>query len=58
MKKNNLSTNPVDISLFDKNFFGTDIAQAMIFKGERSGIIHNFTVDVDPGYENIEKFYV
>ena len=27
----------------------------MIFKG-RSGIIHNFTMDVDPGYKYIEKF--
>ena len=28
----------------------------MIFKGTRSGIIHNFTLDVDPGYKYIEKF--
>ena len=28
----------------------------MIFKGKRSGIIHNFTLDVDPGYKSIEKF--
>ena len=28
----------------------------MIFKGKRSGIIHNFTKDVDPGQKNIEKF--
>ena len=28
----------------------------MIFKGKRSGIIHNFTMDVDPGYKFIEKF--
>ena len=27
----------------------------MIFKGKRSGIIHNFTMDVDPGYKYIEK---
>ena len=27
----------------------------MIFKGERSGKIHNFTMDVDPGYKYIEK---
>ena len=37
-------------------FFETDIAQGMIFKGERSGIIHNFTMVVDPGYKYIEKF--
>ena len=28
----------------------------MIFKGKRSGIIHNFTMDVDLGYKYIEKF--
>ena len=28
----------------------------MIFKGKRSGVIHNFTMDVDPGYKYIEKF--
>ena len=28
----------------------------MIFKGKRSGIIHNFTLDVDPGYICIEIF--
>ena len=28
----------------------------MIFKGKRSGIIHNFTMDVDPAYKYIEKF--
>ena len=27
----------------------------MIFKGKRSGIIHKFTMDVDPGYKYIEK---
>ena len=29
----------------------------MIFKGKRSGIIHKFTMDVDPGYKYIEKFH-
>ena len=28
----------------------------MIFKGKRSGINHNFTMDVDPGYKYSEKF--
>ena len=28
----------------------------MIFKGKRSGIIHNFTMDVDHRYKKIEKF--
>ena len=27
----------------------------MIFKGKRSGIIHNFTFHVDPGFKYIEK---
>ena len=52
----NLSPNPVDILSFDNIFIETDIAQGMIFKGKRSGIIHNFTMDVDPGYKYIEKF--
>ena len=28
----------------------------MIFKGKRTGIIHNFTMDVDPVYKYIKKF--
>ena len=52
----NLSDNPVDILSFDNIFLETDIAQGMIFKGKRTGIIHNFTMDVDPGYKYIEKF--
>ena len=28
----------------------------MIFKGKRSGIIHKFTMDVDPGYKFLQKF--
>ena len=52
----NLSPNPVDILSFDNIFIETDIAKGMIFKGKRTGIIHNFTMDVDPGYKYIEKF--
>ena len=52
----NLSDNPVDILSFDNIVIETDIAQGMIFKGRRSGIIHNFTMDVDPGYKYMEKF--
>ena len=51
----NLSPNPVDILSFDNIFIETDIAQGMIFKGKRSGISHNFTMDVDPRYKYIEK---
>ena len=28
----------------------------MIYKGKRSGIFHNFTMDVSPVYRYIEKF--
>ena len=52
----NLSPNPVDILSVDKIFLESNIARGMIFKGKRSGIIHNFTMDVDPGYKYIEKF--
>ena len=52
----NLSDNPVDILSFDNIFIETDIAQGMIFKGRRTGIIHNWTMTVDPGYKYVEKF--
>ena len=52
----NLSPNPADILSFDNIFLECNIAQGMIFKGKRSGIIHKFTMDVDPGYKYIEKF--
>ena len=50
------SINPVDISSFDKFFIECDVAKGMIFQGKRSGIIHNFTMDVSRGYKYIEKF--
>ena len=52
----NLSTNPVDILSIDIIFIHTDIAQGMIFKSKGSGMIHNYTMDVDPGYKYIENF--
>ena len=52
----NLSDNPVDILSFDKIFIETDIAQGMIFKGKRTGVIHNWTMTVDSGYKYVEKF--
>ena len=52
----NLSPNPVDILSFDNIFLECNIAQGMIFRGKRSGIIHIFTMDADPGYKYIEKF--
>ena len=55
-KEDNLSNNKVDNLSFDNIFIHTKIALGMIFKCKRSGIIHNFTMDVDPGYKYIEKF--
>ena len=51
----NLSPNRVDILSFDNSFIHTNIAQDMIFKSKSSGIIHNFMMDVNPGYKYIEK---
>ena len=53
----NLSPNPVDIISFDNIFIECDIAQGMIFRGKRSGIVFNFVMDVDPGYRYIHKFH-
>ena len=47
-EKHNPSDKPVDSLSFDKTFPETDIAERMIFKGKRSGRIHNFTMDVHP----------
>ena len=50
----NLSPNPVDNLSFD--FLECNIAQGMIFRGKRSGIFHNLTMDDDPGCKYIERF--
>ena len=55
-EEDNLSDHPVDILSFDNIFLECDIAQGMIFGEKRSGIVHNFTMDVDPDYKYIEKF--
>ena len=55
-EEHNLSTNPVDILSFDNIFLEYDIAEGMIFRGKRSRNLHNFTLDVDPGYKYIENF--
>ena len=54
-EENNLSLNPVDILSFDNIFFECVIVQGMIFQGKRSAIIHNCTMDVNSGYQYIEK---
>ena len=55
-EEHNLSPNSVDILSFDNIFLECNFAQGMIFRGKRSGIIHNFTLDVDPGYKYIDRF--
>ena len=51
-----ISSKPVDILSFDNISIETEISKGMIFKRKRTGIIHSFTMDVDPGYKNVEKF--
>ena len=52
----NLSLNPVEIISFDNISFECDVAQRMIYRVKGIVIIHNFTMDVDPGYKFIAKF--
>ena len=52
----NLSTNPVDVLLFDNIFLECDVAQGMIFKGRKINIIHNWTMTIDLCYRYVEKF--
>ena len=53
----NLSPNPVDILSFDNIFLECDIAQGMIFEGKRSGVIHNWTMTVNPEFKYVERFH-
>ena len=46
-----LSPNPVVILSSDTILLEYDIAQGMIFNGKKSTMIHNFTMDVDPGFK-------
>ena len=52
----NLSPNLVDILSFDNIFIETNIAQGMILRVKRSGIIFNWSMDVKPGFRYIHKF--
>ena len=52
----NLSTNPADILSFDNIFVETNFAQGMIFRGKRSGIKFNWSMDVNSGFKYIHKF--
>ena len=53
----NLSPNRVDVLSIDKFFLECDIAQGKIFRSNRLGIIHNFTMDVDLEFKGIKKNY-
>ena len=53
--ESNLSDYPVDSLSFDNIFLDCDIAERKIFKGKRSGIIHNWTMTVNPGFKYVEK---
>ena len=55
-KEYNLSPNLDDILSFDKIFLECVFAKGTIYKQKRSGIIHNWTMAVDPGYKYIESF--
>ena len=52
----NLSTETVGILSFDNVFLECDIAQGLFFKGRKSNIIHSWTMTVNPGYKDLEKF--
>ena len=54
-EENNLSPNPVVILSFDNNFLECDIALGMIFRRRGSGIIHNLTMDVSPGFKYMKS---
>ena len=54
-EKYNLSQNPVDFLSFVNIFLECNIAEGLTFRGKRSGIIHIFSMDVDPGHKYIEK---
>ena len=54
----NLSPNPVDILSFDNIFLECDIAKGLIFKGKRSGIIHNFTTMLILVINTLKNFVV
>ena len=41
---------------FDKIFLECDIAQGMIKRGRRSGLIHNLTITVNPSYKDVDSF--
>ena len=55
-EQNNLSPKTVDKLLSEKNFLESNDAQGLTFKGRRSRVNCNSTMDVSPGYKYIEAF--
>ena len=51
-----LSPNPFDILPFDNSVLECDNAKGMIYKQERSGNFHNWTMTVNPGHKYVESF--
>ena len=51
-----LPPNPVDILSCDNIFIETDIAKGMFFKVKGTGIIDNFTMNVNTGCKFVEQF--
>ena len=52
----NLSPSPFGVLSFDKLLLERKIAQGMISRGKRSGMLHSFTMDLELGYKYIGKF--
>ena len=55
-EKYNLSTNPSNILSFNNMFIECDFARGMTYRGKRSNILHYWTMTVDLGYKNVERF--
>ena len=55
-EKFNSSPNPIDMLSFDNIFIETNIAIGMIFNGKWTGIMYNFTMEVNPVLKWIETF--
>ena len=55
-KDYNLSPNPVDILSIDNILRKCDTPKGILHKQKQSGVIHNWTLTVDPGYKYVEKF--
>ena len=53
LEEYNLCDYPVDLLSFDNIFLESDITEDLLFEGKRTGILHEFTMVVDPEYKYI-----